>query len=274
MTEPAILISLDALAARIPDNALVAIPKDDVGTSIAATAALIRRKARDLHLLCVPTSGMQADMLIGAGCVATVEGGAVSLDEFGFAPCFRRAAETGAVRVLDSTCPAVYAALQASEKGQPFVPLRGLIGSDVQRFRGDWKIIQNPVADREDPIVVLPAIRPDAALFHAPMADAVGNVWVGNRREAVIMAHASATALVTVEEIVDFNLAADPKLAAGTISNLYVGGIALAPGGARPIGLLGRYGRDDAALAAYAEAARDPAAFDRWLDENVFAHAG
>jgi glutaconate CoA-transferase subunit A len=261
MTEPAILISLDALAARIPDNALVAIPKDDVGTSIAATAALIRRKARDLHLLCVPTSGMQADMLIGAGCVATVEGGAVSLDEFGFAPCFRRAAETGAVRVLDSTCPAVYAALQASEKGQPFVPLRGLIGSDVQRFRGDWKIIQNPVADREDPIVVLPAIRPDAALFHAPMADAVGTVWVGNRR-------------VTVEEIVDFNLAADPKLAAGTISNLYVGGIALAPGGARPIGLLGRYGRDDAALAAYAEAARDPAAFDRWLDENVFAHAG
>jgi glutaconate CoA-transferase subunit A len=271
MSEPASLTSLDALAGRIQDGALLAVPKDDAGVSIAATAALIRRGARNLHLLCVPTSGLQADMLIGAGCVDVVEGGAVSLDEFGYAPCFRRAAETGAVRVMDSTCPAVYAALQAAEKGQPFAPLRGLIGSDVLRFRPDWKTVQNPVSAEDDPVVVLPAIRPDAALFHAPLADRHGNVWVGNRRECVIMAHAAKAALATVEEIADINLAADERYAAGTIANLYVESIALAPGGALPVGLGGRYPRDDDDLRAYAEAARDPDAFRAWLDAHVFA---
>ena len=31
----------------------------------------------------------------------------------------------------DATCPALHAAFQAAEKGVPFMPLRGLIGSDV-----------------------------------------------------------------------------------------------------------------------------------------------
>ena len=39
----------------------------------------------------VPQAGLQADMLIGAGCVATVEDSAVSLDEYGQAPRFREA---------------------------------------------------------------------------------------------------------------------------------------------------------------------------------------
>lgn len=274
MTVTADPIALDALAARIPDGALLAVPKDEAGVAVAATAALIRRGVRKLHLLCVPTSGMQADMLIGAGCVAVVECGAVSLDEFGYAPCFRRAAETGTVRVLDSTCPAVYAALQASEKGQPFAPLRGLIGTDVLRFRDDWKVVQNPVSEAEDPVVVLPAITPDYALFHAPLADAHGNVWVGNRRELVIMAHAARGALATVEEICDINLAADARYAAGTISNLYVDAVAVVPDGARPLALAGRYARDDAALREYAEAARSEDGFRRWLDDHVHATAG
>ncbi|MPY70305.1 MAG: CoA synthetase [Alphaproteobacteria bacterium] len=271
MTGPASLIALDALAERIPDGALLAVPKDESGVAMAASRALVRRAVKELHLLCVPTSGMQADMLIGAGCVGTVECGAVSLDEFGYAPCFRRAAETGAIRVLDSTCPAIYAALQASEKGQPFAPLRGVIGSDVQRHRADWKVIQNPMAEGEDPVLILPAIRPDIALFHAPLADVHGNVWVGNRRELVIMAHAAAATLATVEEIADINLAADERYAAGTISALYVDALAEAEGGARPLGLHGRYGRDDGALRAYAEAARSEDGFQSWLDRHVLS---
>ena len=58
---------------------------------------------------------------------------------------------------------------------------------------------------------VLPAINPDVALFHAPLGDRLGNVWVGNRRDCVIMAHASRSTLVTVEEIHDGN----PRRSAG-----------------------------------------------------------
>ena len=81
--------------------------------------------------------------------------------------------------------------LQASEKGVPFMPLRGLIGSDVLKHRDDWKVIDSPFGD-DDPIVLLPAIKPDVALIHAPMADRFGNVWIGRQRELATMAHAAA----------------------------------------------------------------------------------
>ena len=121
----------------------------------------------------------------------------------------------------DATCPALHAAFQAAEKGVPFMPLRGLIGSDVLKHRPDWKVIDNPFGD-DDPIVLLPAIKPDVALFHAPMADRDGNVWIGRQRELVTMAHAAERTIVTVEKIHDGNLLDDPTLAAGTLPGFYV----------------------------------------------------
>jgi len=268
MTETA-FVTIDRLAALVPDGALLAVPKDESGVAIAATFALIRRQVRNLHILCVPTSGLQADLLIGAGCVATVECGAVSLDEFGPAPRFRSAVQTGKVRILDSTCPAIYAALQAAEKGSPFAPLRGLIGSDVQRMRNDWLVTENPFAETRDPIVLLPAIRPDVAMFHARLADRRGNVWVGNRRELVIMAHAAKTALATVEEIYDGDLIADERFAAGTVPALYVGAVAHCPRGAWPLALAGRYDCDAVAMRDYAAAAKTDAGFEGWLARHI-----
>ncbi len=73
MTGEAPLSSLAELAARVPDGAKLAVPRDITGPAMAATRALIRRGVRGLHLVCVPTSGLQADLLIGAGCVAALE---------------------------------------------------------------------------------------------------------------------------------------------------------------------------------------------------------
>lgn len=103
-----------------------------------------------------------------AGCVAAIETAAVSLGELGNAPRFSAAVEGGRLAVRESTCPAIHAALQAAEKGVPFMPLCGLIGSDLLKVRPDWLVIDNPLAEEGDPIVVLPALKPDIALFHAP----------------------------------------------------------------------------------------------------------
>ena len=91
---------------------------------------------------------MQADLLIGAGCVETLETSAVSLGEFGLAPRFTAAILAGSIRMKDATCPALHAGFQAAEKGVPFMPLRGLIGSDVLAHRPDWKVIDNPFGER------------------------------------------------------------------------------------------------------------------------------
>jgi glutaconate CoA-transferase subunit A len=270
MTDP------ESLAAMIPDGASLALAPDYSGCSLESVRRLIRRGVKGLALIGVPQLGFQADLLIGAGAVASVESAAVTLGEAGPAPCFTRAIKSGAVAIKDSTCPVIHAGLQAAEKGAPFMPIRGVLGSDLATHRPDWRIIDNPFADRDeggDPILLVPAIRPDVALFHAAMADREGNVWIGVRRELMLMAHAAKTTLVTVEQIAEANLLEDDRTAAGVIPALYVSAVALAPGGAKPLGLRGRYGPDRAHLAAYAEAAASAAGFQRYLEERVLEAA-
>jgi glutaconate CoA-transferase subunit A len=270
--ESAVVSSLETLAASIPDGALLAVPKDSSGVAMAATRELARRGVRGLHLVCVPVGGLQADILIGAGAIATIETSAVTLGEFGSAPRFVAAVRAGTIRVLDATCPAIYAALQAGEKGIPFMPLRGLIGTDLLVHRPDWKVIDNPFIGK-DPIVALPGIRPDVALFHAPLADRHGNVFVGARHELMLMAHAARQTLVTVEEITDHDLLDDPQRAAGVLPAIYVTRVAAANRGAWPLAFWDLYPDDDAALANYVAAAGTAAGFaqflDSWLDNRL-----
>src|SRR5688572_8854614 len=245
------------------------MPPDYSMPAMEVVRSLIRRKAKNLRLLGVPVLGMCADLLIGAGCVAEVESSAVSLGEAGLAPRFTEAAEKGEIAIRDGTCPAVHSALQASEKGVPFMPLRGVLGSDLVKGRPDWQVRQNPFSPAEDPILFVRALAPDVALFHARWADEAGNVWVGRRRELATIAHASRNCFVTYEELRAGDMLEDELLAPGVISATYITGIAAAPRGAWPLGVAGVYGVDDAHLAHYAREAKTRAGFARYLDQFV-----
>jgi glutaconate CoA-transferase subunit A len=260
--------TIEELVAQVPDGASVALAPDYSGCALAVIRALIRRGAKDLHLIGVPQLGFQGDLLIGAGCVRSLEAAAVTLGEDGAAPRFVAAIKAGTIAMRDSTCPAIHAGLQAAEKGVPFLPVRGVIGSDLVAHRPDWRIVDNPFAEN-DPILLVPAIRPDIALFHAALADRQGNVWIGVRRELMRMAHAARTTLVTVEAITDDDLLADDRTAAGTIPALYITGIAEARRGAWPLGLRHTYPADLEHLRRYAELAESEAGFARYLDEFV-----
>ena len=270
---PTIARSLDDALAPIVDGCVLAVPRESSGVAMAATRALIRRGIKRLTLIALPTSSLQADLLIGAGCVETLETSAVSLGEFGPAPRFTAAILNGAIRMKDATCPALHAAFQAAEKGVPFMPLRGLIGSDVLAHRPDWKVIDNPFgqddSNQTDPIVLLPAIRPDVALFHAPMADRDGNVWIGRQRELVTMAHAAERTVVTVEKLHDGNLLEEPALAAGTLPGFYVESVAVVERGCWPLPLPERYAWDAEHLKEYARLAATDEGFAKYLDQYV-----
>lgn len=260
---------VEDLVSRVSDGAKIALPPQYSNCSLVMARALIRRGVRDLHLIGVPQMGLHADLLIGAGCVSVVETAAVTMGEYGLAPRFTAAVKAGTLKVLDGTCPAILTQLQAAEKGAPFGVLRGMIGSDLLAHREDWKVGENPFAEN-DPIVYLPALRPDFTIMHALKADREGNVWLGVRRELMLMAHASVATLVTAEEIVDDNLIANPVTAAGTLPAIYVNAIAKVKQGAWPYALPGGYGEDEGHIRQYMDLARTEEGFQEYLARYIF----
>ena len=63
---------------------------------------IIRRGVRGLTLTPVLTGGYVADLLIGAGCVETVQFPQIVMDEFGLAPNFRKMSQEGKIINLET----------------------------------------------------------------------------------------------------------------------------------------------------------------------------
>jgi glutaconate CoA-transferase subunit A len=263
------VVTLDALVARIVDGTHLAIPVDFnaffSGAAMEVTRRLIRAGRRDLRLLCVPSNGLQADILIGAGCVAEIEAGAMLMPELGTPPRFVAATRAGRVRSKDTTCPAIFHGLGAAEKGVSFMPVAGIVGSDLLKTRDDWRVIADPY-DSSLRQLVVPAIRPDIALFHAPLADRHGNVWLGRRREIALLAHAARRTLVTVERIVDEDLMNTPLREDGTLSGVYVEAVAECPDGSWPLSAGNEAPGDPDAMREYFEMAKSDAGFKEYLE--------
>ncbi len=151
--------------------------------------------------------------------------------------------------------------------GAPYVPVLGLVGTDLLARRDDMVLAPDPFGEGKV-TVVAKAMQPDVAVFHAHKADRQGNVSFGYTVEAVIVAEASRHVVVTVEEVVE---RLDERDAVGTfMPSILVDAIVHAPFGAHPGGLTGRYAPDQTAMQAYVAAARDDHAFAEYLQAHVF----
>jgi glutaconate CoA-transferase subunit A len=151
--------------------------------------------------------------------------------------------------------------------GVPYVPVIGLVGTDLLKRRDDMVLAPDPFGEGKV-TVVAKAMRPDVAVFHVDKADRHGNVSCGYYAEAVILAEASQHVIVTAEEVVD-RLTEDD--AVGTfIPSILVDTVVHAPFGAHPGGFADRYAPDAAAMKAYVSASHDDASFAAYLQEHVF----
>ena len=260
-------ITVKDIAKEVKDNCLLGIPADYSGVPMSVTIEIIKNNTKGLRLYCLPLTTIQGDMLIGAGCVSEIETAAVTLGEYGQAPRFQDAIENSKIKIKDSTCPALHAQLQATEKSVPFMPLRGILGSDLYKNRNDWSVINNPMSSKtnDEKIVILPAVQLDILIFHASKADINGNVQIGRRRELATLAHASKKVFVTVEEIVDEDFFDCELKAAATLPSLYVDGISLARNGAWPCGLTDCYEIDGNEMNKYAKSAKNQETFDEYM---------
>ena len=57
-------VPIEDLISDIFDGCLLGVTNELGGVSMAATRALIRRGVRELRLFCLPTSSLQADLLM------------------------------------------------------------------------------------------------------------------------------------------------------------------------------------------------------------------
>jgi len=151
--------------------------------------------------------------------------------------------------------------------GVPYIPIIGLVGTDLLKRRDDMVIAVDPF-DGKTRTVVARALRPDVAVFHAQKADGRGNVSCGYEADVVILAEASRHVIVTAEAVVE-RLTEDE--ARGTfIPGIHVDAVVHAPFGAHPAGCPGLYGPDKVHMARYVAASRDDESFQEYLQAHVF----
>lgn len=149
----------------------------------------------------------------------------------------------------------------------PFVPVRGLLGTDYMKVRPDFKEIPNPY-DPAEPIAIVPAIAPDVAVIHGYRGDRFGNVVASHATDGKLIAQASRRVVATVEELSEEDLARQPVRGA-LIPGIHVTAVVHAPRGAHPTSCRGRYDVDRAHLRQYIEAAASETSFKAYLDRHV-----
>jgi glutaconate CoA-transferase subunit A len=150
--------------------------------AISACREIIRQNKKDLTL-CTFVGGIDVDMLIADGCVSEVKSCFVGMEIFGMAPHYRKAVESGSIKISEESEATIALGLRASYLKVPFMPLRGIIGTDLEKVRDDIKQIEDPLGSRTQ-VMALPKIDLDVAILHVPYADEFGN---GNIPGAVWM---------------------------------------------------------------------------------------
>lgn len=237
----------------------------------AATHELIRAGFKGLNMV-APISDMSSDMLIGAGCVTEVTGSWVGNVSAGLGHNYRRAAEKGVphpIKINDYSNFTIGMALFGGAYGLPYIAVKSLLGSDIPKSNPLLQVADNPFTEGEDPVVLIPALKPDVAFLTMQRADRYGNAhyWgsYGLTQESSI---AAEKIIVLADEIVEPEvIASDPGRV--VIPGFGVNAVCHVPAACHPSPLIGRWKRDNEFFHEYHRQSRDPDDFKAWCREWV-----
>lgn len=245
--------NLPDAARLVADDALVALGG---GLSSRLPMALVRELVRQgrtgLHLV-GSAHGIDVDLLIAAAAVAVVEESYVGFEQdLGLAPAYRQAAQDGTVEVRESCCATILTQLRAAEQGVPFLPVRGIRGSDIRRLHPEYADVTCPFTG--ETLVAVPPLQPDVALVHASVGDRRGNLHL---EQPYVLDERFAAASRLLVATVDRLVPTDEVAAAGiTIPGHHVTAITEVPFGAHPSASYPGYAYDRRHLLEYIDAAR------------------
>jgi glutaconate CoA-transferase subunit A len=261
--------STGQVARLVAEGELVAIGGMHMHNNpMALIREVVRKEVPVKQLLTSPSGSMGADVLIGAGLVEEVLTSYIGFEHLGLAPCFRRAVESGRLRVRDLSEGALTHGLYAGASGIPFIPLpRGEELADVWRANtDDFRQGTDPFSSES--VLAVRALRPDVALIHAKAADEAGNaMFVGAYFTDRLMAMAAKRVVIQVEKIASANEVAS-RPAGTTLPGFLVDMVVVVPGGCLPTSSMGTYDYDETALREYLKLAKTPDGFQQYVYDH------
>jgi glutaconate CoA-transferase, subunit A len=193
----------EAVSKFIADGSLLAMGGfGHVRVSMAIVYEIIRQRKRHLTML-GKTAVHDLDVLVGAGCVDTVEVAYSFGHELrGLSPASRRAVETGKCKVTGEISNAGFQwRFLAAMMGLPFIPTRVMLGTDTFSHSSAQTMI-DPFSGKQ--VCLLPACYPDVAVVHVPRCDKFGNAQIdGIMVEDFELSRAARHLILTTEKIVE-----------------------------------------------------------------------
>lgn len=248
-------LPLRELAALVPDGASVALGGSFLHRGpFAFVRELIRQGRKNIEVV-KQSPGYDIDILCRAGVATRARAGIVAMEgNFGLAPWYRKAVETGALQLEEHACATLTAGLRAAAFGVPFQPCAGVHGSDIPKLN-HWAYLEDPYG-KGDGVYVIPAIRPDFAVIQATEVDRLGNVRVhGTPHWDRIMSRAAGSVLVLAEREVETAVfEAQPEMT--LIPYFMVQAYSVVPHGAWPGSCTPLYDIDYPAVERYMDASQ------------------
>jgi glutaconate CoA-transferase subunit A len=120
---------------------------------------------------------------------------------WGVSKVMRHHVETGKARYDEWSHMAMGMRFRAGAMGIPFMPIRSMLGSDVQKQRPESIEMDCPFTGEK--ILLIPALNPDVALIHVQRCDRYGNAQIdGLQFMDIDLAIAANKVILTTERIV------------------------------------------------------------------------
>ena len=237
----------------------------------AAGHEIIRQGRKNLTLARA-TPDLIYDQMVAAGCARKVIFSYMGNPGVGSLRILRAAIEAGQLEWEEYSHFGMISRLQAGATGVPFMPMNPTAAGDLERVNPDIRRVTDPYSG--NPVIVVPALRPDVAIVHVQRCDAQGNahIWgiIGEQKEA---AFAAERVILTAEEIVDEEIIrSDPNRT--LIPGFIVDAVCHVPYCAHPSYTQGYYDRDNAFYLEWDKVSADPAAIEVYLDEWVYGVKG
>ncbi len=198
------LMSLEeAISTCVQDGDLIGIGGLSFWRKPMSACREIVKQGKKNLTICTFVGGLDVDMLIGGGCISEVRASFVGMEVFGMAPNYRKAVESGQVKIREESEATIAGGLKCSYLKTPFYSLKGIIGTDFPKVRNDIKQFEDPLGSGIQ-LMAFPKIDLDVAILHVPYADELGNgniagaVWLDDD-----MAKTAKKTIITCEKLVE-----------------------------------------------------------------------